>query len=76
MSLHTYMHLHAMWGAEQKQNSFHDQSGSLYYLVHEQCVYLWDQQHCSAPSISKCCPLNTRRGSRSALRTQPYAGKG
>lgn len=39
MSLHTYMHLHAMWGTEQKQNSFHDQSGSLYYLVHEQCVY-------------------------------------
>lgn len=44
MNLHTYVHLHAMWGTEQKQNSFNNQSGSLYYLVHEQCVYLWDQQ--------------------------------
>lgn len=75
MNLHTSMHLHAMGGTEQKQNSFNNQSGSLYYLVHEQCVYLWDQQHRSSPSISKRCSLNTRRGSGSALVTQPSAEK-
>lgn len=75
MNLHSYMHLHAMWGTEQKQNYFNNQSGSLYYLVHEQCVHLWGQQNCSSPSISKWCSLNTRRGSGSALIAQLSAEK-
>ena len=51
MSLYTYMHLHAMWGTEQKQNSFDDQSGSLYYLVHEQCVYICGTNRTVQPQV-------------------------